>query len=71
MALEIGCFIASANRAYKDRKMNLNYKQEQIIKELIQKIEAIYPEITFQDIQSSPGDRDLLWINVTEHPCWI
>ena len=44
--------------------MNINIKQEELIKELFQKVNEKYPELEFLGVKESPGDRELLWIRV-------
>jgi hypothetical protein len=44
--------------------MRMNYKQEQLINELFEKVKAKYPEIVFKDLSVSPDDPDNIWINI-------
>ena len=44
--------------------MNINHKQQQLIDELLAKVKKRYPEIVFKNLDTSPDDRDHIWINV-------
>lgn len=44
--------------------MRINLKQEQLIKELFNKVKEKYPQIVFKNLDNSPDDYDHIWINV-------
>ena len=44
--------------------MKMNYKQEQLVKELFDNVKLKYPEIVFKDLSVSPDDPDNIWINI-------
>ncbi len=43
----------------------LNFKQEELIEELINYIRNKFPEIRFVGVSESPEDSESLWIRVT------
>ena len=45
-------------------KMNLNSKQQQLVKELFTKVKEQYPEIEFKHLETSPDDPEHIWIIV-------
>lgn len=45
--------------------MRINFKQEQLIDELINSLIKKFPEIKLVDITESPEDSESLWINIT------
>ncbi len=45
--------------------MRLNFKQEELIEELMNDIREKFPEVGLIDITESPDDPESLWINVT------
>jgi hypothetical protein len=44
--------------------MRINYKQEQLINELFEKVKQRFPEIELINLQVSPDDSEHIWINV-------
>jgi hypothetical protein len=44
--------------------MNINIKQQQLIEELLAKVQERYPEIVFKNLEVSPDDSEHIWINV-------
>ncbi len=44
--------------------MRINYKQQQLIIELLAKVQEMYPEIKFKNLEVSPDDPEHIWINV-------
>ncbi|OQX26043.1 MAG: hypothetical protein BWK80_12580 [Desulfobacteraceae bacterium IS3] len=45
--------------------MRINFKQKELIDELINTLIKKFPEVEFIDITESPEDSESLWINVT------
>ena len=45
--------------------MRINFKQEELIDELVSTLGKKFPEVRFIDITESPEDSESLWINVT------
>ncbi len=43
----------------------INFKQKQLIDELVSYVTGKFPEVTFIDITESPEDPESLWIRVT------
>ena len=46
--------------------MRINFKQQELIEELLEELEAHFPDVRFVDIMEGPENPDNLWINVTE-----
>jgi hypothetical protein len=46
--------------------MRINFKQQELIEELLKDLEAHFPDVRFVDITEGPENPDNLWINVTE-----
>jgi hypothetical protein len=46
-------------------KMSINFKQEELIDELVNTLIKKFPEVEFINISESPEDSESLWINVT------
>ena len=44
--------------------MRINYKQQQLINELFEKVKEKYPEIQYKNLEVSPDDPEHIWINV-------
>ena len=44
--------------------MKINYKQQQLINELFEKVKQRFPEIELINLQVSPDDSEHIWINV-------
>ncbi len=44
--------------------MRINYKQQELIDFLFNKVKKEYPEIKLLNIESSPDDPEHIWINV-------
>lgn len=44
--------------------MKINFKQQQLIDELLTKVKEHYPEIKFKHLEVSPDDPDHIWIIV-------
>ena len=49
---------------YFSNRMNINYKQKQLIDELFNKVKSKYPVIKFKNLDVSPDDPEHIWINV-------
>ncbi len=45
--------------------MRINFKQEELIEELIKTVQDKFPDVELIDITESPEDSESLWINVT------
>ncbi len=45
--------------------MRINFKQEDLIEELLCAIKNEFPEVELIDITESPEDSESLWVNVT------
>lgn len=45
--------------------MRINFKQEELIQNLLHDIKRVFPTVELVDITHSPEDSDSLWINVT------
>ncbi|MBF0201298.1 MAG: hypothetical protein HQK66_08290 [Desulfamplus sp.] len=45
--------------------MRINFKQKELINEIINMIKSKFPEVKFIDVTESPEDSESLWINVT------
>jgi hypothetical protein len=45
--------------------MSINFKQEELIDELVNTLIKKFPEVEFINISESPEDSESLWINVT------
>ncbi len=45
--------------------MKINFKQQELINDLMSFLKAKFPEIELIDISESPEDADSLWVNVT------
>ncbi len=43
----------------------INFKQEELIEDLIRHIRGKYPEVELIDFTESPEDPESLWINIT------
>jgi hypothetical protein len=43
----------------------LNFKQEELIRQLVKDIRATFPEVNFINVTPSPENPDELWIRVT------
>lgn len=41
-----------------------NFKKQQLMDELFNKVKEHYPEILFKDLQTRPDDPEHVWINV-------
>ena len=46
-------------------KMRINFKQEELIDELVNILIKKFPEVELIDITESPEDSESLWVNVT------
>ena len=44
--------------------MRMNYKQEQLVEEMFDRVKEKYPEIVFKNLSVSPDDPDNIWINI-------
>ncbi|NLO18934.1 MAG: hypothetical protein GX121_03505 [Ignavibacteria bacterium] len=44
--------------------MRINYRQQQLIEELYNKVKSKYTQIKFKDLEVSPDDPEHIWINV-------
>ena len=47
------------------KAMRINFKQEELIGELIRYVRNEFPEIEFIKVTESPEDPETFWINVT------
>ena len=45
--------------------MRINFKQEELIDELVNTLRIKFPEIELINITESPEDSESLWINIT------
>jgi hypothetical protein len=45
--------------------MRLNFKQEELIEELMNTIKGKYPEVELISVTESSYDHETLWINIT------
>lgn len=45
--------------------MRINFKQEELIEELVNTIKGKFPEIELVSVTESPDDPETLWINIT------
>ncbi len=46
--------------------MRINFKQQELIEELLKELEVCFPDVRFVDITECPENPDNVWINVTE-----
>jgi len=46
--------------------MRVNFKQTQLIEELVSSVKEKFPEVDFVDVTESPENPNDLWVNVTE-----
>ncbi|MEI6262183.1 MAG: hypothetical protein WCR46_20045 [Deltaproteobacteria bacterium] len=46
--------------------MRLNFKQQELIDNLVHTVESKFPGVKFVDVTESPEDPDDLWVNVTK-----
>ncbi|MDM8538243.1 hypothetical protein QUF70_15930 [Desulfobacterales bacterium HSG17] len=46
-------------------KMRINFKQEELIENLMNIVRSKFPEVELINISESPEDSESLWINVT------
>jgi len=46
--------------------MRINFKQQELIEELLKELEAHFPDVRFVDTTEGPENPDNLWINVSE-----
>ena len=44
--------------------MRINYRQQQLIEELYNKVKSRFPQINYKDLEVSPDDPEHIWINV-------
>ncbi len=44
--------------------MKINYRQQQLIEELYNKVKLRFPQIKYKDLEVSPDDSEHIWINV-------
>ncbi len=45
--------------------MRINFKQEELIEELLNDIQKVFPKVELVGVTHSPEDSESLWINVT------
>ncbi len=45
--------------------MRINFKQEELIEELMKTVRGKFPDVELIDVTESPEDSESLWINVT------
>lgn len=43
----------------------INFKQEELIAEIVEKVKGQFPEVELINVVESPEDPETLWINVT------
>jgi hypothetical protein len=44
--------------------MRMNHKQEQLVRELFDKVKNKYPEIILKNLSVCPDDQDNIWVNI-------
>lgn len=45
--------------------MRINFKQQELVDEIVEDLKVHFPDVEFVDISESPEDPSDIWINVT------